>query len=343
MQPVKIQNINKPYCVIYNPAVFAFANQEPPPPSSRHLPTMASALDLPDELLILIFEFVAASIATSAVYNNLSSLQLTCTQWEGVARMLLYSRVEIAKRADATALERTVGPGVPDNSIFLGIDTLVVGIAERQEGIMNQAQFRRLLRRLPGIRRIVIFHDGFSNDTFAEEGIRAWNDITPSLIDLTIISSSALEGSLTAFNLVRNIPCQIRFLNLLCKSIFIPDSAWFSTGPPPFELYGLTTEEYPSAMTNWVLSSSGPTLRLLTVVEVSNLPLLSTNHPHLRSLRILDPVRAGSLTQSFMTFQSLERLELRNKYAPVSVVATLPSSLKYIRVWSPKSPKACWS
>lgn len=293
---------------------------------------MASALSLPDEVLINIFEVLATNILdTPAAYADLRNLQLTCKQWEGAAHEVLYKRVEVAKAADADALERTIlepnsGPG----GQLSRIETLVVGIAEREKGIMGPVQLQRLLQRVPGIRRLVICLDGY----YSPQNIRVWNFIAPSVLDVTIISSSASLSSATAASLVFSLPSQVRFLQLLCNFRDGTDSSSFPPDLPSFELYGLTTEEYSSDLADWVLSSSGQTLRLLTVVVISNLPRLSTNHPNLRSLRILTP--RDPLTPSFATFYNLERLEIRSVYYPASTINTLPICLKYIRFWSSK-------
>lgn len=284
---------------------------------------------LPDELLVEVFKLITDLADTSIVYKDLINAQLVCKQWRRVAKMFLYARVEIARLDDAVALESALEASQADGEgVF--IDTLIVGLSGFWGGVIDRANFDRLLAQALGIRKMVILHADYDPNVPTIEPPEHL-PLLPSLLDVTMISSSVLEATVSASALIRGLPSQIRFLQLPGNHAVPPEVAFQAC--LTFRLYGLTIQEYPSSMTEWILSSSRSTLQMLTVRTVVNLPRLAANHPNLRSLRILSEISASS-PGDFQSFRWLERLEIRATDARQQVLKTLPDTLKYLRFWS---------
>lgn len=293
----------------------------------RKKPPTANAL--PDELVLGIFQIIVNSIDTSLVYKDLLHLQLVCKQWNRIANMIIYSRVEVAGTDNVAALERTLSGDGPDRHAYI-IDTLMVGIAELWPGIANNDQFRRRVNctQLQGINKLVILLAEYELGPPGAHSPSRHSHLS-SLLDATIILASSVEPLMTAAFHVHTLPSQLRFLQLP-GGLAVPPQ--ISSQPPDFQLFGLTVPDYPSPAAKWVLSSSSSSLQCLTVRTMSDEASLAATHPRLRSLRILS-INAGS-TQGFQSLRKLERLELRARDAPRSIMTSLPGSLRYFRFWS---------
>lgn len=300
----------------------------------------ASGPALPDELLIFIFDEVQTFVDTMAIYKTLISAQLVCKQWRRVAQPFLYSRVELVVENDATALENVVrspASGTP------AVDTLVMGLALQLVGIMGPNTFDGLLALMPAIRRLVIlliptgldYYTPWTRNPSPELGNLSQ---LSSLSDVTIMPLTpgweGHRGGLTSDVFLRRLPKQIRFLQLPGHHATNPTV--MANNPIEFQLFGLTIQEYPSSLTEWVLASSQTSLQLLTVGAATDLSRLANAHPNIRSLRILGPCdgRAPLNHQSFEEFLHLERLELRGPETKRTVLRTLPASIKHLEVWS---------
>lgn len=286
----------------------------------------APPISLPDELLLAIFQHVAYNVDTATSYEDLLALQLVCSQWSRVARAVLYSWVELARSDDAAALERTLEASTAAGR-SINIDSLVISAGYRQ---VEGSQLNRLLVLAPGIHKLVVFvadHIYFPRSMEAPEQL----SLLTSLLDVTIVPSSVMDFPIS-FGLeayLRQLPSQVRFLHLPGDET-VP---WSSTDQAlAFKLYGLTVQEYPSQVAEWVLARSGSTLQYLTTASITNISRLASRHPNLRSLRILG--RRHVSPRDFSSLRNLERLEIRARNVLQSIVETFPSSLRYLRSWS---------
>lgn len=289
--------------------------------SRRDLPNRG----LPEELLVSIFENLLTSVDTTVVYQTLVNVQLVCKQWRRLAKPFLYSRVEVADARSASALSTSLD-NQWDSGTRLPIEVFVAGISQIGN-LVSHAQFDTLLNHLSETRKLVIVHAGDDHQA-GYLPPRLLQNLS-QLVDVTILPSMASSISFAPHTIFHRLPEQVKFFQLPGRHDIHP--AHYT---PRFRLYGLTIQAYPSATFSWILTSSHVTLQMLTVATAQGLSTLASDYPNLRSLRILTSEGYGIVNESFAGFLRLEQLELRTLTREGSFLRTLPSCLKYIRLWS---------
>lgn len=241
---------------------------------------------------------------------------------------LLSHRVEVSTSRCVRRLKSSVNPRV---------DHLVIGIAESKEKLPNRAQLQILATHTHDIKKLTIFHV----DKEVPWG-KAANPLHqtlpfPSLLDVTIMSATTLEPSNITEGLLQELPEQIRFLHLLGNP-GMQGLANTATPPPAFQLFGLTVQLYPSSATDWIFQTSASSLQCLTIGKVVCLPVLTSDLPNLRSLRILDPQDAS--LEGIQALERLEDLEIRAEHILELDLRILPPTVQHFRFWSTDVAKA---
>lgn len=237
---------------------------------------------------------------------------------------LLGRRVEVATIGCVRSLQ---------GSTASNIDTIVIGLAESKKELPNRSHLRSLVAHTPAIKKLVILHADEEVDEPGRAAPEPRQTLQfPSLLDVTILSTTTLDPSPITESLLLDLPKGVRFLHVLGDSGLsgLADSA---AHPPAFQLFGLTVQHHPSPVTDWITLTSWSTLQCLTVARVASLPTLTSTLPNLRSLRILN--RKNSSLKGIENLKDLQHLEIRAENILELEIRLLPPTLRHFRFWSP--------
>lgn len=216
-------------------------------------------------------------------------------------------------------------------------DTLVVGMAENLDGVVNRDEFLGLVNLTPEIKRIVLLPvDKEDNAPWPDAPEPARHLLPlPFLLDATIMSATTSGPSNATKTLLQDLPKGLKFLQAPGNPNISPDA---TTHPPEFQLYGFTAQDYSSRLATWALSKSRSSLQCLTVERAADLGMLGHELPSLRSLRILGV--NSTPVDGMQSLDKLERLEIRARSTPGFTAQTLPNTLRCFRFWSSQIAKS---
>lgn len=277
---------------------------------------------LPDELIIHIFQTILQISKTLEAYDTLRNCGLVCKWWAPIAGEVLLTWAEVPTLNTAYLLKERLQQLVEAAPGKSFIKTLAYG-ARPEDGY---AALVGLLTLDPGIRHLILC-GGFSQMPVSDKPeilshLRSLTDVT-LLADLSPKHSPHL-----LLTFLPNLPESVRFIKIPQDTPYI---RWNDDFLPAFSLYGLTVPSYPSEVTEGILRRSRDSLQCLTVSLNLDPVALGEQHPNLRSLKILDPFPAGH--GNFSTLTSLERLELRWFIRTQGLLDwVLPDSLRYMRL-----------
>ncbi|KAG8946353.1 hypothetical protein FRC04_011899 [Tulasnella sp. 424] len=300
-----------------------------PPPASFPAEIVLDCLEA-------LVEQVCESNDFSQAYETLSSCAQVSRLWNAPAQRVLLSNVELVRRDHALSLFNTLqrqGRGSSVRNLVVG-----VGKAELGQHMLDASTLSQLLYMCPNVRKLTILHHDLphlSTCLIPE---------MPHLTDVTIAASGWKSSPRIEVDFLQALP-RIRFLQLPCPEFARAFPKDVETSAAPFQLFGLSVQQYPSPISEWALRNSNHTLQCLTVAYMGDLTRLAKDHPRLRSLRILTRV-SWSAPSSSATATSeeekaglgalpyLERLEIRDLSVKPPFLRTLPPSIQYLRFWS---------
>lgn len=287
---------------------------------------------LPNELLLSVFETVYTLEDSSSAYTTLLSTAKVCRRWGSAAAKVLLSNVEITRRDDALRLihllESTSSSTVDERDQPY-VESLTVGLGGCDEPkLLDDQLFLRLLSLTPRIRKLNILHQN------SLPCLPAQLPALPFLSDVTIAPAGGAPAAMAETTLIQQLPATVRFLNLPAteRTRFVEPAK--ASCPPPFKLYGLEVQDFPSPSTNWVLGNSADSLQCVSAVYFSKLAAIAERHPNLRSVRVLGRLSPAAAKEGFTKFEKLERVEIRDLSAQPALLDTLPATTRYVRFWA---------
>lgn len=298
-----------------------------PPPASFPAEIVLDCLEA-------LVEQVCESNDFSQAYETLSSCAQVSRLWNAPAQRVLLSNVELVRRDHAMSLFNTLqrqGRGSSVRNLVVG-----VGKAELGQHMLDASTLSQLLYMCPNVRKLTLLHHDLphlSTCLIPE---------MPHLTDVTIAASGWKSSPRIEVDFLQALP-RIRFLQLPCPEFARAFPKDVETSAAPFQLFGISVQQYPSPISEWALRNSTNTLQCLTVAYMGDLPRLAKDHPRLRSLRILTRVSWSAPSASSTTATSevglgalpyLERLEIRDLSVKPPFLRTLPPSIRYLRFWS---------
>lgn len=294
-----------------------------PPPASFPAEIVLDCLEA-------LVEQVCESNDFSQAYETLSSAAQVSRLWNAPAQRVLLSNVELVRRDHAMSLFNTLqrqGRGSSVRNLVVG-----VGKAELGQHMLDASTLSQLLYMCPNVRKLTVLHHDlpYISPCLIPE--------MPHLTDVTIAASGWKSSPRIEIDFLQALP-RIRFLQLPCPEFARAFPKDVETSPAPFQLFGLSAQQYPSPISQWALQNSKHTLQCLTVAYLGDLPLLVENHPRLRSLRILTRLSSSSSSAAtsaanLSALPCLERLEIRDLSVKPPFLRTLPPSIQYLRIWS---------
>ncbi|KIO26421.1 hypothetical protein M407DRAFT_24270 [Tulasnella calospora MUT 4182] len=295
-----------------------------PPPASFPAEIVLDCLEA-------LVEQVCESNDFSQAYETLSSCAQVSRLWNAPAQRVLLSNVELVRRDHAMSLFNTLqrqGRGSSVRNLVVG-----VGKAELGQHMLDASTLSQLLYMCPNVRKLTLLHHDlpYISPCLIPE--------MPHLTDVTIAASGWKSSPRIEVDFLQALP-RIRFLQLPCPEFARAFPKDIETLPAPFQLFGLSAQQYPTPISQWALQNSTNTLQCLTVAFLGDLPLLATKHPRLRSLRILTRLSSSSVSAAATSALNLgalpylERLEIRDLSVKPPFLRTLPPSIQYLRIWS---------
>ncbi|KAG8902536.1 hypothetical protein FRB99_004371 [Tulasnella sp. 403] len=298
--------------------------------------TTSSSAAFPAEIILDCLEalvhHVCESDDFSQTYATLSSCAQVSRLWHAPAQKVLLTNIELVRRQQALSLFDTLRQNGRGDSVR----NLVVGVGKphSEQRMLDPPLLAELLTTCPNIRKLTVLHHDLPQLP------SCLIPSLPHLTDVTIASCGWKSSPRIEVDFLRTLQ-SVRFLQLPCPEHNRPLPRDVESLSPSFQLFGISTQQYPGPTTNWALRNSSETLQCLTAAYIGDLALCARNHPNLRSLRILtrlaqSPTRSTDLpvVEGLGTFPQLERFEIRDLSVRPPFFRTLPPSIKYLRFWS---------